>query len=132
MKSLTAVLLAVVTLFTLSLAGCAALVAGGAVGAGAAGVYAGQTTQYYPSAFTPTLNAVQTALARMQCVVLTVDTEGADTTVIHARQGHMLVDVTVARKGLAVTAVTSRFGILGSEKDDAIFHGYVKGALGQG
>lgn len=131
MKSLTAVLLAVVTLVTLPLAGCA-VVAGGAAGAGAAGIYAGQTTQYYPSAYTSTLSAVQTALARMQCVVLKTDSEGADTTVIHARQGHMLVDLTVRNKGLQVTTVTSRFGILGSEKDDVIFHRYVQEALGQG
>ena len=131
MKSLTAVLRVVVTLVTLPLAGCA-VVAGGAAGAGAAGIYAGQTTQYYPSAYTPTLSAVQTALARMQCVVLKTDSEGADTTVIHARQGHMLVDLTVRNKGLQVTTVTSRFGILGSEKDDVIFHHYVQEALGQG
>ena len=131
MKSLTAVLGVVVTLVTLPLAGCA-VVAGGAAGAGAAGIYAGQTTQYYPSAYTPTLSAVQTALARMQCVVLKTDSEGADTTVIHARQGHMLVDLTVRNKGLQVTTVTSRFGILGSEKDDVIFHRYVQEALGQG
>lgn len=129
MKSLTAVLLTVVTLVTLT--GCA-VVAGGAAGAGAAGIYAGQITQYYPSAYTPTLSAVQTALARMHCVVLKTDSEGADTTVIHARQDHMLVDLTVRNKGLQVTAVTSRFGILGSEKDDVIFHRYVQEALGQG
>ncbi|MGC8503228.1 MAG: DUF3568 family protein [Acidithiobacillus sp.] len=131
MKSLAAVLLAVVISVTLPLAGCA-VVAGGVAGAGAAGVYAGQTTQYYPSAYAPTLTAVQTALARMQCVVLKTDREGADATVIHARQGHMLVDISVAQKGLQVTAVTSRFGILGSEKDDVIFHRYVQEALGQG
>ncbi len=97
-----------------------------------AAVYTGQSTHYYPTAFQPTLAAATQVLGRMHCVIFKVDSAGpsARGRVIHARNGQMLVDVTVIPKGPQVTAVVSRFGLLGSVQDDQRFHLLLKSALG--
>jgi hypothetical protein len=99
-----------------------------------AAIYTGQSTHYYPTAFQPTLAAATQVLGRMHCVILNTETAGTSPqgSIIHARNGHMLVDVTVTPKGPQVTAVATRFGLLGSVQDDQHFHFLLKSALGLG
>lgn len=99
-----------------------------------AAVYTGQDTHYYPTAFQPTLAAATQVLRQMHCVILSTESAGTSSqgSVIHARNGHMLVDVTITPKGPQVTAVATRFGLLGSVLDDQRFHFLLKSALGLG
>lgn len=99
-----------------------------------AAVYTGQSTHYYPRAFQPTLAATTQVLGQMHCVILNTESAGTSSqgSVIHARNGHMLVDVTITPKGPQVTAVATRFGLLGSVQDDQHFHFLLKSALGLG
>jgi hypothetical protein len=99
-----------------------------------AAVYTGQSTHYYPRAFQPTLAATTQVLGQMHCVILSTESAGTSSQgrVIHARNGHMLVDVTITPKGPQVTAVATRFGLLGSVQDDQRFHFLLKSALGLG
>lgn len=97
-------------------------------------VYAGQSTHYYPTAFQPTFAAATQVLGQMHCVILHTESVGTSPQggVIHARNGHMLVDVTIMPKGPQVTAVATRFGLLGSAQDDQHFHILLKAALSLG
>ena len=99
-----------------------------------AAVYTGQDTHYYPTAFQPTRAAATQVLGQMHCVILSTESAGTSSQgrVIHARSGHMLVDVTITPKGPQVTAVATRFGLLGSVQDDQRFHYLLKSALGLG
>ncbi len=99
-----------------------------------AAVYTGQSIHYYPRPFQPTLTAATRVLGQMHCVILGTGSAGGPSrgSVIHARAGHTLVDVTVTPKGPRVTAVTTRFGLLGSVQDDRRFHFLLKSALGLG